>query len=232
MINKILNILFPETCPVCQGPAKEHAIAPICAHCWQTVSPYKGPACVRCGKPLVSDVSTTCGECLHDEPAFTSSRSFGLYEGALKKAINLLKYHNVKRLSRPLSDIITSVKKPAVDAVVPVPLYEKRLRQREYNQSALLAKYSAESLGIAVILNCLVKTRDTVPQVGLRSQDRRKNIKNAFTVRKRELIKGKNIMLVDDVVTTGATVRECSRVLKKAGAENIYVITLAHGMVD
>ncbi len=232
MLNNFLNILFPETCPVCQGPAKEHAIAPICAHCWQAVSPYEGPACARCGKPLVSDVSTTCGECLQDEPAFTSAWSFGLYEGALKKAINLLKYHNVKRLSKPLSDIIIPVKTPAVDAVVPVPLYEKRLRQREYNQSALLAKYLAESLGVAVMLNCLVKVRDTVPQVGLRSRERRRNLKNAFIVKQRELVEGKNIMLVDDVVTTGATVRECSRVLKKAGVENIYVVTLAHGMVD
>jgi ComF family protein len=232
MINSLLNILFPETCPVCHGPAKNHSIAPFCANCWQTVSPYEGPACLRCGKPLVSDASITCGECLQDEPAFTSARSFGLYEGALKKAINLLKYHNVKRLSKPLSDIITPVKIPAVDTVVPVPLYEKRLRQREYNQSALLAKYLAESLGVSVLLNCLVKIRDTAPQVGLRSKDRRKNIKNAFAVTQREQIEGKNIMLVDDVVTTGATIRECSRVLKKAGADNIYVIALAHGMTE
>lgn len=90
----------------------------------------------------------------------------------------------------------------------------------------------AESLGIAVILKGLVKIGDAVPQVGLRSRDRRKNIKNAFAVRQRELIAGKNIMLVDDVVTTGATVRECSRVLKDVGAENIYVVALAHGMVE
>ncbi len=121
---------------------------------------------------------------------------------------------------------------PRVDAVIPVPLHQKRLRQREFNQSALLAKYLAKSLGIAMMLNCLVKVRDTTPQVGLRSQDRRKNIKHVFDLKQRELIEGKNIMLVDDVVTTGATVRECSRVLKKAGARNIYVITLAHGMME
>jgi len=232
MLNKFLNILFPETCPVCKNAATDHKTAPICSDCWQSVSPYEGPMCRRCGKPLVSDVSTTCGECLEDGPAFSYARSFGLYEGVLKKAISLLKFYGIKRLSKPLSDIILHIEMPRVDAVIPVPLHEKRLRQREFNQSALLAKYLAKSLGIVMMLNCLVKVRDTMPQVGLRSQDRRKNIKKAFDIKQRELIEGKNIMLVDDVVTTGATVRECSRILKKAGARNIYVITLAHGMME
>lgn len=232
MLNNFLNILFPETCPVCKNAATDHETAPICSDCWQAVSPYKGPMCQRCGKPLVSDVSTICGECLEDGPAFSCARSFGLYEGVLKKAISLLKFYGIKRLSKPLSDIILHIEMPRVDAVLPVPLHEKRLRQREYNQSALITKYLAKSLGIEVLLNCLVKIRDTAPQVGLSSKDRRKNIKGAFDIKQRELIKGKNIMLVDDVVTTGATVRECSRVLKKAGAENIYVITLAHGRMD
>ncbi|MBI4848627.1 MAG: ComF family protein [Nitrospirae bacterium] len=196
------------------------------------MSPYKGPLCRRCGKPLVSEESATCGECIQDEPAFVYARSFGLYEGALKKAINFLKFYGIKRLSKPLSDIITQIKLPQVDAVVPVPLHEKRLRQREFNQSALLAKYLAESLGTDVVVNCLVKIRDTRPQVGLSSQERRKNLRKAFDIKQRELINGKNIMLVDDVVTTGATVRECSKVLKKAGAKNIYAITLAHGVMD
>ncbi|RJQ54840.1 MAG: ComF family protein [Nitrospiraceae bacterium] len=232
MINKFLNILFPETCPVCKGPAKNHQTTPICADCWQTVSPYGGPVCRRCGKPLVSDVSATCGECLEDEPSFSYARSFGLYEGVLRKAISLLKYHNVKRLSKPLSDIILSLKMPEADAVIPVPLHEKRLRMREFNQSALLAKYQAKGLGIKLIVDCLVKTRDTAPQVGLSSHARRNNIRKAFEVRRAGMIEGKNIILVDDVVTTGATVRECSRVLKKAGAENIYITTLAQRMMD
>ena len=121
---------------------------------------------------------------------------------------------------------------PEADVVIPVPLHEKRLRKREFNQSALIAKYLAASQGITVMLDCLVKIRDTMPQVGLSSRERRKNIKGAFAINNRPLISGKDIVLVDDVVTTGATVRECSKVLKKAGARNIYVITLAHGMME
>jgi competence protein ComFC len=232
MLNSFLNILFPETCPVCQHPAKDHYTAPICPDCWQAVSPYEGPMCRRCGTPLVSDASTICGECLAHEPAFSCARSFGLYEGVLKKTISLLKFYGIRRLSRPLSDVMLNMKIPETDIVIPVPLHEKRLKKREFNQSALIARYLAESKGIKVVLNSLVKIRDTMPQVGLSSQERKKNIKGAFSVENNSFITGKDIVLVDDVVTTGATVRECSKVLKKAGARDIYVITLAHGMME
>ncbi|MBI4698122.1 MAG: ComF family protein [Nitrospirae bacterium] len=232
MLNSFLNILFPEICPVCTKPVKDHKTAPICIDCWKTLSPYGGPMCQRCGKPLASEVSTICGECMKDEPAFIYARGFGLYEGALKKAINLLKFYGIKRLSKPLSDIIASVKMPQVEAVVPVPLHEKRLRQREFNQSALLAKYLAKKAGTSFMSDCLVKIKDTRPQVGLNADERRRNVKGAFTVKDKGPVAGKKVLLIDDVVTTGATVRECSRVLKKAGAEKIYVSSLAHSVMD
>jgi len=232
MLNKFLNMMFPDTCPICSTPALDHKTSPICTSCWQSIRPYTGPKCRKCGRPLTSDASTICGDCLQDNPAFASARSFGLYEGTLRKAINLLKYHNVIRLSKPLSDILLQIKIPGVDAVLPVPLYKKRLRQREFNQSALLAKYTANGLGSMLVTDSLVKTRETKPQVGLRSDERRKNMKNAFGVRNDKVVQGKDILLIDDVSTTGATIRECSKVLKKAGAANIHVLTLAHGMMD
>lgn len=232
MLNKLLNIVFPESCPICKNRSSDHKIAPFCLECWETIIPYAGPACRKCGAPLVSEQSSICGECLDDEPAFEFARSFGLYEGALKKAIGHMKYYGIKRLSKPLSDIIISSKLPQVDLIIPVPLHLTRLRQREFNQSALLANNMAKGLGILLLLNCLVKERDTMAQVGLSSKERVKNLKNAFAVRKPELIRGKRLILVDDVVTTGATIRECSRVLKKAGAESINVLTLAHAAWD
>ncbi|MBI4681648.1 MAG: ComF family protein [Nitrospirae bacterium] len=232
MLNKFLNILFPETCPICQRPASDHKTAPVCTECWQSIKPYTGPKCRKCGRPLISDASTICGDCLQDGPAFESAGSYGLYDGALRKAINLLKYHNVKRLSKPLSDIMLRIKMPLADIILPVPLYNNRLRQREYNQSALIAKYIANSAGLTLALDSLIKIRDTKPQVGLSSGERRKNMNNAFAIKSRELIEGKSILLIDDVSTTGATVRECSNVLKKAGAGDIHVITLAHGVMN
>jgi ComF family protein len=173
-----------------------------------------------------------CGECINDEPAFITADSFGVYDGALKKAINLLKYHGIKRLSKPLSDLLYRIKLPKVDAVIPVPLHQKRLRQREYNQSALIAYRIAKKLDSALFTDCLIKTKDTPPQVGLSSEKRRTNMKNAFEVINQNNIKGGNILLIDDVVTTGATIRECSAVLKNAEARSIHVIALAHRIMD
>ncbi len=116
--------------------------------------------------------------------------------------------------------------------MVPVPLHHNRLRYREFNQSALISKYIAVEMKSNLILDCLVKVRDTLPQVGLRYKARVKNIKGAFKVRNKDAIKDRKIILVDDVVTTGATIRECSGTLKEAGAGEIYVISLAHGMSD
>jgi ComF family protein len=197
------------------------------------IHPYIGPLCQRCGKPLVSSASSICGECLKEDPPFKLARSFGLYEGVLKKAINLLKYQGIKRLSKPLSELILqTLKIPPVDVAVPVPLHERRLKEREFNQSALIAKYIAKGSGIPLLSDCLIKSKDTVPQVGLNMKERRKNIKKTFEIKDRNPLNGKDIMLVDDVFTTGATVRECSKVLKNAGARDIYVITIAHGSGD
>jgi ComF family protein len=232
MLNKFLNLLFPETCPICQNPCLNHETAPICVDCWQSIRKYNGPLCKKCGTPLVSDVSIKCGECLKEEPAFEFARSFGLYDNPLRKGINLLKYHGKKRLSRPLSELLIKAGLPEADIVLPVPLHHRRLRKREFNQSALISKYIAEEIKSKFIPDCLVKVRDTLPQVGLRYKARVKNIKGAFKVRNSDLIKNRKIILVDDVVTTGATIRECSRTLKKAGAGKIYVVSLAHGMSD
>jgi len=232
MLNNFLNLFFPEKCPICQNPCLNHETAPICDDCWRSIRQYDGPLCRKCGTPLVSDVSIKCGECLKEEPDFEFARSFGLYDDPLRKGINLLKYHGKKRLSRPLSDLLIKAGVPETDAVIPVPLHHKRLRKREFNQSALISKYIAAETKSNLILDCLIKVRDTLPQVGLRYKARVKNIKGAFKVSNNEFIKEKSIILVDDVVTTGATIRECSRTLKKAGAGKIYVISLAHGVSD
>lgn len=232
MVNKLLNTLFPESCPLCDNPSLDHKTAPICTECWQTIRPYTGPQCSTCGTPLVSDLSVACGDCIKERPAYETARSYGLYEGALKKAINLFKFYSIKRLARPLSGIMLQDNMPPVDAVIPVPLHKKRLRLREFNQSAVIAKNIAKGIGADLIVDCLVKTRDTLPQVGLNYKKRQINIKNAFQIRNAYLLEDKDVLLIDDVITTGSTVRECSRALKKAGAGGIYVMALAHGFRD
>lgn len=232
MFNKFLNILFPVSCRICRKPSTDHRTTPICSECWEEVLQYKGPACLKCGVPLSSSLPSTCGGCLKDEPPFDHARSFGLHNSTLKEAVNLLKFHGIKRLSKPLSEKINGMALPHVDLLLPVPLHEKRIRQREFNQSALIGKHVAKHLGVPMIVNSLIRKRNTIPQVGLSAKERRKNIRNAFSVNKAGLIKGRRVMLVDDVFTTGATARECSKVLNKAGAKEVYVITLTHGVLD
>lgn len=232
MLDKFLKILFPESCPVCKKPSTDHRTAPICSDCWQAISLYKGPKCRKCSKPLASEVSITCRGCIEDAPAFEGVRGFGIYDGTLKEAINLLKYYGIKRLSKPLSKLMFKTGIPNVDIIIPVPLFERKLRQREFNQSALLAKHLADYTGITLVIDCLLKVRNTLPQVKLSAKERKKNIRNTFGINNKKLIQKKNIMLVDDVFTTGATVRECSKLLKRAGAGGIHVVTLAHSSGD
>jgi ComF family protein len=193
---------------------------------------YTGPACQKCGMPLPSSATINCLACLKKEPSFYYARSFGVHEGTLKAAVNLFKFGGIRRLGRPLSEKIMEMDLPPVDLVLPVPLHKKRLREREFNQSALMGKHIANRLGAPLSVHSLVRNRHTMPQVGLNTQERRKNIMNAFTVTDMDSVRGKRVMLVDDVYTTGATVRECSRILRKAGAEKVFVITLTHAMSD
>jgi ComF family protein len=232
MFNSFLNILFPESCPVCNRKSDDHRTAPICSSCWETVIPYTGAACRRCGKPLVSNESSICGACHKNGPYFDGAQSFGLHEGALQKAISLFKFHRIKRLSIPLSEKLSMMKLPHVEMVLPVPLHKKRLREREFNQSALLAGEIARRSDIVLMLNTLIRKKNTLPQVGLSAKERRKNIRNAFEVTDPQAVKGRRLMLVDDVFTTGATAQECSKVLKKAGAKEVHVVTLTHGTLD
>ncbi|GAB4538538.1 MAG: hypothetical protein Fur0020_07450 [Thermodesulfovibrionia bacterium] len=169
-----------------------------------------------------------CSECITDEPHFEYARSYGIYEGAIEEAIKLLKYHGVKRLSRPLSDLLFSLPLPPVDVIIPVPLHGKRLKERGFNQSAIIGRHISRGIGMPLLINSLIRTRDTLPQVGLNAKDRKRNIKGAFSVQDKKGIYKKRVLLIDDVLTTGSTARECSKVLKMAGAKSVYVMTIAY----
>jgi len=188
--------------------------------------------CKVCGKPLASKEAGICGECLRDEVPFKRMWVFGIYEGALREAINLLKYHRIRRLSRPLAEFFFEMHMPDVDIVMPVPLHVKRLRDRGFNQSALLARYIAKKMNLSLDLNTLVRVRFTEPQVGLSARDRTENIKGAFRVVKGDTISNSDVLLVDDVITTGSTMKECAQQLIRAGAKGVYCVALARGIME
>lgn len=221
----ILSLLFPLSCPICGKPSDSLGLSPICSECWKGIKRYSGPSCSICARPLISEYSRICGECISDPPEFSTVVSYGLYSDTLAIAINLLKFSGIKRLSRPLAILLLELDIPAVDVILPVPMTKKALIERGFNQSLLIAREISKRKGIPLDIDSLLKRKETLPQVGLKAEERLKNLRGAFSVERD--IKGKKVLLVDDVMTTGATLRECSKALLKAGAERITGLVLA-----
>jgi ComF family protein len=155
---------------------------------------------------------------------------YGKYDGVLKEAIHQYKFNKVRRLSKPLAMLLQELPFPDSDAIVVVPLHTKRLREREFNQTALLGRYLSKKIKIPLLLDALIKIKETRPQTGLSSEERLRNLKNAFVAR--DIVKGLNLLLIDDVITTGTTIKECSKALQKAGARGITVLALARAFKD
>jgi ComF family protein len=225
LIASLINILYPSRCPLCEGTSHKFICSPLCKDCWSHIRQYTGPSCRICALPFSSELSSICAQCFQKLPPFSKVINFGIYEGALAEAIHQLKFQGVRRISKPLALLISNMSIPVVDGIVPVPLHIKSLRERGFNQSLLVARKLSRSLRIPLFMDMLIKKKETPPQIGLSARQRRGNIRNAFSVTGD--VKDMRILLFDDVMTTGATVRECSRELLKAGAREVIVLTLA-----
>ena len=180
--------------------------------------------------PFTSEYAEICSQCLKKAPHFSRVINYSLYAGVLAKAINHLKFHGLKRLSKPLGKLLLDFDLSGMDGIVPVPLSIKRLRERGFNQSLLLARVISREKKLPLLIDILFKKKETPPQTGLSGKERLLNLKNAFVVKGD--IRGLRLLLVDDVMTTGATVTECSKQLMKAGAKEVTVLTLARASMD
>ena len=170
-----------------------------------------------------------CGACQRRSPAFTRAWSVFSYRAPIKEAIGLFKYRGKLSLGNPLGHLmVTNLPPlPVVDMLMPVPLHPQRLREREFNQSAWLAHSLSRHMNIQLILGELIRNRPTVPQTLLPKKDRLANLRRAFAVVHPERIKGKTILIIDDVMTTGTTLHECAKALRRAGSGPVYGLTLA-----
>lgn len=217
----------------------------LCRSCASAFLPIESPMCSKCGMIFKSRSGEdhVCGECIDSPKNFGIARSAGIYDQALMAAVHCLKYKGKVRLSRPLGILLFKALHrywagKEIDWILPVPLHEKKLKIRGYNPSFLLVKEwesIAEALdgqfrGIPIAESFLVRKRWTEPQTGLGRKKRLENIKNAFGINDSSKIAGKNVLLVDDVYTTGATVNECAKILLKSGAGHVDVLTLARAM--
>ncbi len=240
----LLSALLAPACAVCDAILDDPLRGCVCRNCWGAIRPITPPLCDCCGDPLARpnqslisnpqsprrDPQSLCRQCAGRERIIERSRTVGEYEGALRDIIHALKYHARRSLARPLARHMRSRGLEileAADCVVPVPLHWRREYHRGFNQARDLATH----LDLPV-LDVLVRTRHTRPQVELAAESRRENVETAFAwreplLRKPRSIDGLKVVLVDDVSTTGATLEACAQVLKKAGASEVYALTAA-----
>jgi ComF family protein len=226
----VLDLLFPPQCIGCRATVGEPG---FCAACWSDISFLDGPACTCCGLPFPVDLEgeNFCANCLAQPPAFDSARAILAYDEKSRGAILALKHADRLDLVPGFARWLARVGRGQLsqcDLIVPVPLHPWRLWRRRYNQAAELARRLAADWNLAADPLALARSRATPSQGAMPSaKARRRNVQRAFTVPDPARIKGRRILLVDDVVTTGATVQSCARTLKRAGAHSVHVLALA-----
>ncbi len=215
-------MLFPPRCVSCRELGSL-----LCAKCREKFELVEPPLCPHCGRPRSN--GRLCPLCQRDPLQIDGVRSVAYFDGTLREAIHHFKYYNRQALAIPLGKLMGNYweKSPLpAEIIVPVPLHPHRLRERGYNQAALLARELGQSTGLPVAENGLVRMRATRPQVELNAQERKENVSDAFHCSSTEL-KGKRVLLIDDVCTTGATLEACSIALRQVGARSVWGFTLA-----
>jgi len=237
--------LFPSDCRLCGADLTNISRLPVCKECLSAMRPIAGGLCSICGERVMSPYASSagedgvrCGLCRRLEPPYVKATAYGSYESGLRELIHLLKYDRVRPaanvLGRMLADAITDLEPLFQDStvlVVPVPLHVKKMRQRQFNQSELIAraalKLKRTENRLELRTGVLERCRETQSQIGLSRHQRRENMRGAFAVTMPGEVAGREILLTDDVLTTGTTVSECARVLRRAGASKVYVATVA-----
>lgn len=228
------DLVFPPVCSLCGSPLEDSQSA-FCNACSFSIKRLSGRICNRCGRPyggLAHANLRKCGECLSSERPFEMARFAALYTGELRKAVIRFKFYGALHLAGPLSTILMETffryyRHMQFDAIVPVPIHPRRLLARGFNQVVVLAEKLSAHTGIPVDRTSFCKVIDTPPQVGLSRTERTNNLKQSLKVCRPDRIRGKSVLLLDDVATSGATINESARRLKRSGASRICALVLA-----
>lgn len=236
MVNIIMDILFPQNaCTVCRQPGRYTTRNPWCNSCQQSMFELQHslPICDKCGKYMEKGQGL-CAECRQKPPEFDFARSVGPYDEPYRIAIKVLKFMGKKNLSVKMGSMMADVVKQEkrfwpLDVIVPVPSSKGHLEQRGFNQTEVLGRQISKEIGIKMAPQALCRIKETPSQRELTRQEREKNLLCAFKIKDKDIIYRRNILLVDDVYTTGSTSRECTRMLLKGGAARVAVITWATG---
>jgi ComF family protein len=244
LAESIFSVVFPSDCRICGDPLLNISRLPVCAECLGALVPIQGRVCSICGERVLSSYAEAdddglirCPVCRRVKRPFAGAVAYGSYDGALRELVHLLKYEGVRPaaavLGRLLAEAVTGLQpaftqKPVL--MIPVPLYNGKRHQRGFNQAELIARHALKALKgspLEIRTDILLRTRETHSQIGLTSHQRRENLRGAFAVARAQEVTGREILLVDDVYTTGTTVTECAKVLRRAGADQVWVVTVA-----
>lgn len=232
-LHTLLDVILPPICHTCHSFIPNAGKLHICPTCYDSLPLVSSPLCPACGIPFSgAGDDHRCGACLIHPPHFDSARAHFLYEGPIRDLIHSFKYNQQTHLRYPLAllaleGISGFLTDQEPHLIIPVPLHRSRLRQRGFNQAVLLGRVLSSRLSLPILPDALIRTRPTEPQIELSAAERRLNVKGAFTVNMPDCIAGKRILLLDDVMTTGSTMDECAKELKKAGAAVAIAATVA-----
>ena len=236
LASKLLSNLFPSRCILCSktiGATAVNVNIEICEACYNAL-PFNNSCCVRCALPLAEDVSedTLCGRCIQQLPEYHYAHSIFRYEGDIVELVHRLKFSEKITYAHSIGEILFSAFKAdeilrveMPDCILPVPLHPARLRQRGFNQSIEIARVLSNEYDIPIVSNAVVRQRSTISQTGLKARERQKNIRGAFSIV--DELRDKHVLIIDDVVTTGSTVNELTKLLKKNHVERVGVLSVA-----
>ncbi len=237
LLNKVSDVVYPPhiKCIVCGDDLPQVSRLEICEQCNHIVEYIDYThCCQKCGSALIGQ-GQYCFNCKNDVRVFEQGKSVFVYKDDITRLIAGLKYKNKKYLGKAFASFLVEKYKEAgwsVDCVIPVPLSPARAKWRGYNQSELLAKEFCKQLDLPLRTDILYKIMDTESQASLNLQERKKNLLSSFEVPDKSSVKGKSVLVIDDVMTTGATLNACATALIKAKASKIYVLTIAHGKIN
>lgn len=245
VLQKVFDIILPPRCPLTGDNVDDQGM--LSADAWVSLNFIAAPYCKCCGMPFIFDrqgednngaqSDELCMKCLEKAPPYNSARAALVYNDHSRPLILGFKHGDKTHFIRNFLPWLHSAGRNFLldaDAIIPVPLHHTRLIARRYNQAAIMAKYLEKTTEKPAIIDALLRTRATPPQGHLTIDQRQKNVSKAFTLKKKyeNQIKDKKIVLVDDVYTTGATVNECTKVLKSGGAQEVHILTIARVVKD
>ncbi len=232
----ISELVFPRRCALCREQLLDGILYDVCESCKSKITVHVGAACTVCARPMDGELHEAgvirCGRCRIKSPPYDKTIFCLRYENEVRELLHLLKFSGREGLVYLFAPMMSSrlyrePERAEIDFVVPVPLHYRRLLKRGFNQSYLLAREVARDLAIKMACEALIRKKDTKAQFEHTRSERFKNIRGAFAVRDAALVKGRKLLLVDDIMTSGATMYEASKTLKKAGARKVYCLVAA-----